>query len=337
MTRVIATAATTASYAPRIASLSAFQSARRAIAPAASTAANASAEPSATPFAFRAGPDVLRNECAAVRATAALRPSVRTSFRARGSIAASTYAAATTARFSPVRSLPVGYESCRWTSGPRWRKSAVANSVPRNQVSPASDMRTPTRLSGRRSHAMTPHAMRTQPTARSAAAVAASPLSYEIHSTATPKAIPSGSNASRSARTASGGDNGRERLARKLALRDEAPLRIRGQAAAKRRRAAARRQHDRERRVIVGEPLGNREPVEVGQLDVEQDDVRAQLRDGGQRRPPVHGLADDVERARLEQRACGSPKGAVVVDDKDRPTHAPNSRKPSRVAHRGCP
>jgi len=102
-------------------------------------------------------------------------------------------------------------------------------------------------------------------------------------------------------------------------------------------RAAARGQDDRERRVVVRKPLGDREPVEVGQLDVEQDDVGAQLSHRSERGRSVRSLADDVERARLEQRASRSPKRAVVVDDEHGLTQSSNCRKAPCFAHRGCP
>ena len=61
---------------------------------------------------------------------------------------------------------------------------------------------------------------------------------------------------------------------------------------------------------LRGEPLGHREAVDPRQLDVEQDDVRAQapgLLDG---RLAVGGLADDLEPVGLEQRPRARPKAA---------------------------
>ena len=76
--------------------------------------------------------------------------------------------------------------------------------------------------------------------------------------------------------------------------------------------------HDRPLRPL-GESLGDREAVRVRQDDVEEDELRAQRLDGGERRGPVVRLADDGEAAGLEQPAGEAAEPGVVVHDQHRP------------------
>ena len=72
----------------------------------------------------------------------------------------------------------------------------------------------------------------------------------------------------------------------------------------------------------VGEARGDVEAVDVGQLDVEQHELRAQALGLGDAGRAVGGLADDVEPLGLEQHAGARPEGRVVVDDEDGQGHA---------------
>ena len=71
--------------------------------------------------------------------------------------------------------------------------------------------------------------------------------------------------------------------------------------------------------------------VDVGKLDVEQHDVRAQPLELDERRPSVGGSSQDYEPLRLEQRAHRLPEGLVVVDDQHRRAHTPIVAKGARA------
>ena len=81
-------------------------------------------------------------------------------------------------------------------------------------------------------------------------------------------------------------------------------------------------QHHGGRLGRCGQPLGHGEAVEVGKLDIEQHDVRAQPLGFDERRPSVGGFSQDGEPLRLEQRARRLPERFVVVDDQHGRTHA---------------
>ena len=80
-------------------------------------------------------------------------------------------------------------------------------------------------------------------------------------------------------------------------------------------------QHDRRGVLVAGELLADLEPVEVGELHVQQDEVGAQLARGCDRAQPVLGLADDVVPLELEEPAGRRPEGGVIVDDEDACSH----------------
>lgn len=61
------------------------------------------------------------------------------------------------------------------------------------------------------------------------------------------------------------------------------------------------------------------EAVDVGELHVEEDDVRPELGRGRERLGAGARLADDVEPVGLEQRSRAQPESDVVVDDQDPP------------------
>src|SRR5262249_34572995 len=96
-------------------------------------------------------------------------------------------------------------------------------------------------------------------------------------------------------------------------------------------------EHDRRRGAVRLETTGDLEPVEVGQLDVEQDEIRVELLRLGERLLAVCRLADDREAFCLEQRACGRTEARVVVDDEDCPGHVIHRRKSSRESPYGYP
>ena len=80
-------------------------------------------------------------------------------------------------------------------------------------------------------------------------------------------------------------------------------------------RVAAGRQHDRRREAVCPQGRRHGETVHVRELDVEEDDVRAQAVDGSESRGPVLRLADDLEPVSLENRARGRAEAGVIVDD----------------------
>ena len=80
-------------------------------------------------------------------------------------------------------------------------------------------------------------------------------------------------------------------------------------------------QHDRRGVLVAGELLGDLEPVEVGQLHVQQDEVGAQRSRGCDGAQAVLRLADDVVPLELEEPACRRPEGGVIVDDENACSH----------------
>ena len=108
---------------------------------------------------------------------------------------------------------------------------------------------------------------------------------------------------------------------RQVVLVDEAPRGTALEPLAEVGRLAARGEDDDRSVGVLREPLGDREPVGVRQHDVEQDELGAQLLDGGERGRSVIGLADDRKAAGLEQPAGETAEAGVVVDDQHRLRH----------------
>ena len=86
------------------------------------------------------------------------------------------------------------------------------------------------------------------------------------------------------------------------------------------------------------------EPVEVGEVDVEQDEVGVQLARGLEAAGAVLGLADDVEALVLQQQARRGAEARVIVDDEDLHGHTssvPGARvfsvRVNTTCPRGCP
>ena len=82
---------------------------------------------------------------------------------------------------------------------------------------------------------------------------------------------------------------------------------------------AARRQDDDRRPVGPADGSQDREPVDLGEHDVEDDERRHLERDRGQRAPAVGRLDDAIARP-LEVRPDEADDLGVVVDDEDRPS-----------------
>ena len=71
----------------------------------------------------------------------------------------------------------------------------------------------------------------------------------------------------------------------------------------------------------AGDLLADVEPVDVGQLDVEQHHLGPQAAALVQRARPVDRLADDLEPLGLQHHAGAGPERGVVVDDEDPVAH----------------
>ena len=88
------------------------------------------------------------------------------------------------------------------------------------------------------------------------------------------------------------------------------------------RRITAGDQHDGGRIRGSGELLGHGEPIQIRQLDVEQDNLGPQDGDSTHRLRSIGRFTDDVEALGLEQRSGRGSEGRMVVDDEHRWTHA---------------
>jgi hypothetical protein len=108
---------------------------------------------------------------------------------------------------------------------------------------------------------------------------------------------------------------------RPIALRDESARRRRAEARAERGGVTARDQHHGRRVERLGETRCHDESINVRELDVEQDNLRPELRDCPEHAFPIGTLADNVVPFGLEQRARRRPEHLVVVDDQHGRTH----------------
>ena len=75
---------------------------------------------------------------------------------------------------------------------------------------------------------------------------------------------------------------------------------------------------------MSGQAPGNVEPALIAEGDVDQDDIRPQLRCSLQRLRRGRGNADDAQALPLEESARSLEKQSVVVHDQDTERH-PNS------------
>ena len=90
-------------------------------------------------------------------------------------------------------------------------------------------------------------------------------------------------------------------------------------------RVAARDEDDDRAVVVAREPGGDVEAVDVGQLDVEQDDLRLEPSGLGQRGRAVRRLSDHVEALGLEKDSRSRAERRMVVHDQDPVTHVHKS------------
>jgi len=65
------------------------------------------------------------------------------------------------------------------------------------------------------------------------------------------------------------------------------------------------------------QPIGDRKAIDVGEADVEQEDVRPLTSGEGERRLAIGCLADDREALGLQKLTRLEAKGGMVVDDQD--------------------
>ena len=78
---------------------------------------------------------------------------------------------------------------------------------------------------------------------------------------------------------------------------------------------ATRCQNDDRSVVAACERRGDLEPVEVGEVHVEQDDVRGQRSRGGDPRAAVLRLGDHLIAVRFEHASRAAAKAWIVIDD----------------------
>src|SRR5215470_333418 len=186
-----------------------------------------------------------------------------------------------------------------------------------NQRKPTITISPPMRLSGRRTSAIRPLPTKTRPRTTISAARPAGWSSWSLvrMSASDPAAAASASvHAAIRRRVLIGGgpvifadpvrgsrQQGRKRGAGQLGLRDEPP----GPAALDAPRVilpvATGGENDRRPLLQIAEAFGHLEPVDVGELDVQQNEVGMQLRDCPSRALPVLRLPDDLVSLRLEQ------------------------------------
>ena len=80
---------------------------------------------------------------------------------------------------------------------------------------------------------------------------------------------------------------------------------------------AARGQDDERRRPVDRELAGDLEALDVGQADIEEDEVRAEGSGGLEAGEAVGRLADDVEAVGGEEGAGLDAEARAVIDDED--------------------
>lgn len=123
-------------------------------------------------------------------------------------------------------------------------------------------------------------------------------------------------------------------LRRELILRDETTRPASVDPWTELRLVTGGREDDCRAALLRREPFGDLEAVEIGQVDVEEDDVRLQPTGVAQRRGAIARFADDVEAFALELRAGNPAEALVVVDDEDA-GHAPMVADEPRVRGTG--
>ena len=129
----------------------------------------------------------------------------------------------------------------------------------------------------------------------------------------------------------------REGRRRQFPLRHESPRRRIRQPACGRRKRLGSRSGRRPAATPPAKPSRHLEAVEVGELNVEQDESRQQRRrcdHGRARRPLPHRRPRSLRRARS---ARGRPEAGMVVDDQHGARHTRIVAELERRAHRGEP
>ncbi len=99
-------------------------------------------------------------------------------------------------------------------------------------------------------------------------------------------------------------------------------------------RFAARGQDDEWRRTVDRELPGDVEALDVGQADIEQDEVGPERAGGREARGAVVRLADDDEAVGLEDGARLDAEAGVVIDDEDG-VHGRDRRTAERLLLQG--
>src|SRR5215213_1839012 len=206
----------------------------------------------------------------------------------------------------------------------------------RNQVKPIAVISGPMLLPGRWYQANRPVPEKPQPASRISATTRPRELWWSLVRTsaaeATPIAKAAIARAIRARRrlvmrevpvACRSSDQCRDRLAAQLSLGDEAPRGADGDLLAEVRPLPGRGEHDRRALAGGAQTGGDLEAVEVGKLNVEQDQVGVELADGLERRSPVLRLADHHVAVGLEHPPRAEPEARVVVDDQDGGRHAP--------------
>jgi hypothetical protein len=90
------------------------------------------------------------------------------------------------------------------------------------------------------------------------------------------------------------------------------------------------RAEDHLRTRATGQPLRQADTVDAGHVDVQQQHVRLEFTDGGQRRFAVGGAADNFDLGTLaEQRGHAGARQWFIVDDQ----HARHAAPPGRCSN----
>ena len=180
-------------------------------------------------------------------------------------------------------------------------------------------MRSPKRVSERES-ATKPHPTNDQATIRLAAAVNAGVLSWLLTKTSVSAIAVKATAVRRIAhltRSIALSKHSFERSAGQLALGNEASRSALGHERSEVRSVAARREDDDWPVAVPGQPRGNLEAVEIGQLDVEENKIGMKLLRAAKRGDSVVRFAHDLEPFGCEKCPRGRAKARVVVNDQD--------------------
>src|SRR5215207_2331306 len=163
--------------------------------------------------------------------------------------------------------------------------------------------------------------MKTRPTIRSGIQREKSSHPNAAHSDASPNTTPAGHRTTPAQASLRLVEKAGQRRTVQLPLRQEPDDGRPSHAFAIRNGITTRGEHNVRCGDSRGEALGNVEPVEPGELDVEQHDVGHQTLGLGQRLGPVPRRAHHREAGGLEQPPRGVTERSMVVDDQYGPAH----------------